>query len=206
VDVPTVAAYDLPTLVQASSDGDQAAWNELVRRYCGLVVSVTRRYRLATADGQDVSQTVWLRLVEHLPQLRHPQALAGWLISTTRHECLRQLRLAGRTVAVDPTDDWRLERGDGVDVDSALLLAERHRALRDGLAELRADQREFLLLLNSDPPHTYAEISRILGIAVGSIGPMRGRILDRLRATKAVSQYMAATGHPVRLGGEPACR
>src|SRR5215469_3835272 len=62
-------------LVRASASGDQAAWNELVRRYARLVMAVIRSYRLTTADAQDVSQTVWLRLVEHLGSLREPEAL-----------------------------------------------------------------------------------------------------------------------------------
>ena len=41
-------------LVAASANGDQAAWNELVRRYARLVMAVIRSYRLTAADAQDV--------------------------------------------------------------------------------------------------------------------------------------------------------
>ena len=36
-------------------------------------------------------------------------------------------------------------------------------------------------MLISDPPRAYADISAALGVAMGSIGPMRARCLDRLR-------------------------
>jgi DNA-directed RNA polymerase specialized sigma24 family protein len=36
-------------------------------------------------------------------------------------------------------------------------------------------------MLMADPPVSYAEISDQLGVPVGSIGPTRGRCLDRLR-------------------------
>jgi len=193
--------YDLPALVRASAGGDQDAWNELVRRYAHLVMTVTRQFRLSPADAQDVSQTVWLRLVEHLTDIREPAALAGWIVSTTRHECLRQRRVAGRTVPVDPINGWQLDKPEAVDIDSRLLEAERHQVLRDGIAELPPDHRELLALLSADPPHSYAEISEILGIPVGSIGPTRGRILGKLRETNAIRTYTEASGGAAPTGG-----
>ena len=85
--VPMTEESEVGTLVQASAKGDEAAWNALVRRYAPLVLAVIRNYQLAAADVQDVSQTVWLRLVEHLADLRAPEALPGWLVTTTQREC-----------------------------------------------------------------------------------------------------------------------
>lgn len=58
--------------------------------------SVCRQYWLGITDGQDVGQTVWLRLVDQLGNLRDPAALAGWLATTTRRECIRVLGAAER--------------------------------------------------------------------------------------------------------------
>ena len=57
---------DLGDLLRRSAGKDETAWHELVRRFAGLVAFVIRHYRLNPADTQDVSQLVWLRLVEHL--------------------------------------------------------------------------------------------------------------------------------------------
>jgi RNA polymerase sigma factor (sigma-70 family) len=187
-----MADWDLPTLVKASIDRDEDAWNELVRRFAGLVAFVIRHYRLAAADTQDVSQLVWLRLVEHLGQIREPAALAGWLATTTRHECERYLRVNGRSVAVDPSMIQEDDRAAGAEIDEMLLTAERRQVLLDGLAQLQPQQRELLLMLTADPPYAYAEISRILGIPVGSIGPTRSRVLDKLRDTDAIRAYLGA--------------
>ncbi len=106
-------ASDVSRLVWASASGDQAAWNELVRRYSPLVMAITRTYQLDTVDAQDVSQTVWLRLVEHLAYLRNPEALPGWLAQTTRRECWHQIQRRHRVMPVDPhTDDAMLLSGD----------------------------------------------------------------------------------------------
>lgn len=179
-------------LLSASATGDAQAWAELVRRYVNLVLAVTRRHGLSTADAQDVTQTVWLRLVEHLRDIRDPQALGGWLIATCRHECLRQLRRGSRTVTVDPQNSGQLDMVDWIDVGDDLIVAERHQALRDGLGELAPHQRQLLLLLAADPPLSYAEISVRTGMPIGSIGPTRRRCLDKLRATRAISNYLAS--------------
>ena len=41
--------------------------------------------------------------------------------------------------------------------------------------------RELLQVLCLDPPLEYEEISELLGMAIGSIGPTRARCLDRIR-------------------------
>jgi RNA polymerase sigma factor (sigma-70 family) len=184
--------WDLPALVKASMDHDEEAWDELVRRFAGLVSFVIRHYRLSRTDTQDVSQLVWLRLVEHLDQIREPAALPGWLSTTTRHECERHLRINGRSVATDPIALRAAELHDGPEVDELLLAAERRQVLLDGLDQLPAHHRELLLMLTADPPYAYADISRILGIPIGSIGPTRSRALDKLRETDAVRAYLDA--------------
>jgi RNA polymerase sigma factor (sigma-70 family) len=185
--------WDLTTLLdRAGVDRDEAAWNELVRRFAGLVAFVIRHYRLSAADTQDVSQLVWLRLVEHLGAIREPDALPGWLATTTRHECERHLRLNARNVSTDPHTMRQQDRDTGAAADDLLLAAERRQVLLDGLGELAPQHRQLLMMLTADPPYPYAEISRILGIPIGSIGPTRSRVLDKLRETGAVRAYLKA--------------
>lgn len=193
------ASYSLPALVSSAREGDQIAWNAIVERFLPLVCALVRRHRLSEADGDDVCQTVWLRLVEHLDDLREPAALPGWISTTTRNECLRLLAARKRMTPVDPMDSTSLE-GVTEDVSDADLVAlEARQALREGLAELPAGRRELLMMLLADPPIPYADISERLGIPVGSIGPTRARALEQLRNTRAVSALMTAE---LETGGE----
>jgi RNA polymerase sigma factor (sigma-70 family) len=173
-------------LVSRAREGDQDAWNAIVERYLPLVCGVARRHRLSEADGDDVCQTVWLRLVEQLDKIREPAAMPGWLATTTRNECLRLIAARKRMTPVDPAESGTLA---GVTDDVAgddLVVAEERQALREGLAALPADRRELLLILLADPPVPYADISERLGIPVGSIGPTRARALEQLRNTSAL--------------------
>ncbi|WP_323791415.1 sigma-70 family RNA polymerase sigma factor [Nocardioides sp.] len=183
----------LEHLVHRARSGDQSAWDDVVERFLPLVGSVISRHRLHGADAEDVNQTVWLRLVEHLDDLREPAALPGWIATTTRRECLRTLDRSRRTSPSDPQESRVLETADDAfggsvpqDLDAGLLSAELLHALRDGLASLPEARRELLLLLLHDPPIPYQQISALLGIPVGSIGPTRARALEQLRHTPAL--------------------
>ena len=189
-------------LVAAAARGEQTAWTALVQRYLPLVYSIVRRYRLSDKDAEDVSQTVWLRLVEHLDAIREPKALPGWIQTTTRHEVLAVLGAKRRTDPVDPTSNWILDlQGNFVDLDDELLRAEAATALRNGLAELEPEQRTLLLLLVKDPPVSYGDISRITGMPVGSIGPTRARCLKKLKATSSVQAFLRPDGTQDRMDG-----
>ncbi|RIV41603.1 sigma-70 family RNA polymerase sigma factor [Micromonospora radicis] len=190
-------------LVAAAARGDESAWVELVRRYTPLVYSVIRGHDLAGADAADVNQTVWLRLVEHLDQVRKPEALAAWLAVTTRRECYRMSRLGRRTEPVDPADGaFDGYPGSSAAPDEDLLRAERRQALREGFAQLPPRCQELLALLTADPPLSYREAAERLGVPVGSIGPTQGRCLRRLRDYPALASYLGPGPSSATTGGD----
>ena len=185
-DDPSVA-----DLVTSARNGDKQAWDGLVERYAPLIWSICRRYRLGGAAAEDVGQAVWLYLVEHLDSLRDPDALPGWLATTTRHECCRVLRAPCKL----PTDGQGLENMPDERTATAeheLLVAERNAALREAFARLPPGYQRLLAMLIADPPVPYTEISARLGIPVGSIGPNRHRYLDRLRRDPAIARLINA--------------
>ena len=175
-------SFDVTDLVAAAADGKESAWQDLVARYTPLVASVAHGFRLSGTDVDDVAQTVWLRLVEHLGELREPRALPMWIITTTRNECLRQVKAGQRTRPYDPLAETSIPDVTVDDPDARLIRDARHQGLLAALAGLPEHQRALLLLLIEDPPLPYAEISRRLHIKIGSIGPTRARALERLRA------------------------
>jgi RNA polymerase sigma factor (sigma-70 family) len=187
------------SLVERARDGDQSAWDALVERYLPLVCGTIARTGLYGAEADDVNQTVWLRLVEHLDEIREPLALPGWIATTARRECIRALQKQGRLVPVDPQAGSQLEREPSQPaLDEVLLADERRQALREGLAELPADRRALLLLLLEDPPLPYSEVSARLGIPVGSIGPTRARALAQLRNSAALRTFLTTDDPQVR--------
>ena len=76
--------------------------------------------------------------------------------------------------------------------EAELLRAERHTALREAFNQLPHDSQRLIAMLIQDPPVPYAEIGEKLGIPVGSIGPSRGRCLDKLRRHPALAALIKA--------------
>jgi RNA polymerase sigma factor (sigma-70 family) len=169
-------------LVRRAAAGDQAAWYEIVDRYAQLVWSICLRFGLSGEDIDDVGQSVWMLLVQSIGSLREPAALPGWLAQTTKNECLRVLRAEHRHAHAGlPSEDQLPVDPDAVVIDDEVLRAERDAALRAAFAELPPRCRELLSMLIRDPPCRYEDISATLGIPIGTIGPVRGRCLARLR-------------------------
>jgi RNA polymerase sigma factor (sigma-70 family) len=184
-DDPVVAA-----LVARAAGRDQDAWNALVERYSPLVWTICGRYRLSSHDIEDVNQNVWLRLVEQLGNLREPAALPGWLATTTSRECLRVLRANRRYDRFGPAPDELPPSPGAAVIEEEIIAAERNAALRAAFAELPAQCRQLLAMFIGDPAHSYAEISVILGIPHGSIGPQRARCLERLRRSNSLRAFL----------------
>jgi RNA polymerase sigma factor (sigma-70 family) len=168
-------------LVVRAREGDRGAWDRLVEGYAGLVWAITRNHRLNQGDAADVSQTTWLRLVENIDRLDDPRRVGAWLATTARRECLRVLRLSGRHVVVD--DDRTFDRlnEEQPSVDAALLRVEQSEAVREAFVLLPSRCQQLLNLLMVDEPPSYEELSAALGMPIGSIGPTRGRCLEKLR-------------------------
>ena len=180
-------------LVARARNGDKQAWDALVERYAPLIWSICRRHQLRTTDADDISQSVWLRLVNRLDRIREPAALPGWLATTTRRECRRVVRTARGSRPVDyALDVENLPDELARTADQEVLEAERHAALRQAFGALDPFSRQLVALLIQDPPVPYAEISARLGIAVGSIGPYRGRCLEKLRRHPAIAALINA--------------
>ncbi len=175
-------------LVASARGGDVRAWGALVARYTPLISSVCRKYRLERADADDVSQTVWLHLVDQLGRIREPAALAGWLVTTTRRECGRLVRAAhGPRAVVYALDAENLADEQADAAEQGMLAAERQAALREAFTSLPPACQRLVAELTADPPLPYSEVSAKLGIPVGSIGPTRSRCLDRMRRYPAIA-------------------
>ncbi|WP_436500637.1 RNA polymerase sigma factor [Actinokineospora sp. HUAS TT18] len=172
-------------LVEGARAGDKCAWDAIVDRYAVVVYATCRRYHLSEADTDDVGANVWLRLIERLDSLRDPNALPGWLRTTTANEVKQFLRRKDRQVPVESLPE---ESDDSAD--EWALVQERHVVLRAAFAGLSDQCKQLLSMLFDNPDRPYAEIAADLGIKIGSIGPTRQRCLGRLRDNPAVAALM----------------
>lgn len=169
-------------LIERCRQGREDAWQEVLTRYERLVFSIPLNYGLTRADAADVAQLTFSALVEHLDRLRPDSNLGAWLATVARHHAIRMLRKQKREFLGQDEDigDSPFLMNTAVN-DSASW--ERVEWLNQGLNLL--DQRCQKLLLRlyfSEEQPAYEDVAAELGLRVGSIGPIRGRCLERLRA------------------------
>jgi len=186
-------------LLSLAAAGDQAAWNALVERFSQMVWSIARSFRLDDATAKDVSQTVWLRLVENLHRIDDPERLPGWLATTCRREALRVKGMRDRVV---PTDFQYDVPDESLSLESMLVEDEEAREVVVAFGTLSQDCQQLLRLLTTEPPLSYEEISEMVGRPIGSLGPTRARCLERLKA--ALSARISGAGSDSLEAGDDA--
>jgi len=183
------SSEDDAALVDRCRRGDATAWAVLVRRYQRLVYAVVMRAGFDEHGAADVFQTVFARLVQHLPTLTQPERLQAWIVTTAKREALRAREIGQRTVSMSRDEDDESPGLEDTVADDAPLaedalseLQQLHR-LRQGLDRLDERCRELLLLVfrDEDEKLGYDEIARRMNMPMGSLGPTRARCLDKLR-------------------------
>ena len=171
-------------LILACRRGDASAWETLSTRYRGLIYNVGRRVGLDEEQAADVCQNVFAILVRKLDRIEHPAHISAWLITTTRHEAwklLQRERASGMTVSYDASEIDALIEDPQLPDERLLRLEEQHKVAM-AVAALDERCRKLLtLLFYRHDPASYSEVAAMLGLPEGSIGPLRGRCLRKLR-------------------------
>ncbi|HEV2987448.1 MAG TPA: sigma-70 family RNA polymerase sigma factor [Candidatus Angelobacter sp.] len=188
VDVDT-PAFPIPTpepvaaedqqLVQQCLQGDEAAWGRLIDKYKRLIYSVPIKYGFRPEDASDIFQTVCIDLFTNLCNLRKVGSLRSWLITVTSHKCFHWKRQQRQDVELDAMEQEIAE--DLAAAPEILEEIQQEQIVRDAVDRLPPRCAEMVrLLFFEQPPLPYAEVAKRLGLAVGSIGFIRGRCLTRL--------------------------
>ncbi len=171
-------------LINACRSGEERAWNALVERYERLVYTIPARYGLTPGEVEDVYQSVWLSLVKNLENLREPDRVSAWLVTTARRECWERRRGADYERSVTTNFDMLLtdKEGDELQPEEVVTLYRQYQMLQQALEQLGDRCRNLLHLLYYDSSvPSYAEVAERLDMPIGSIGPMRARCLKKLR-------------------------
>jgi RNA polymerase sigma factor (sigma-70 family) len=174
-------AYSDPELIALCLKGDAFAWEALIMRYRRLIYSVPVRFGFEEADSSDVFQSVCVKLLEHLGEVKDDRKISGWLITTTMRQCLHVKSQKGRET---PTADTYLSDPEdpSINMEELRIMTEQKQVLREAVESLAVRCRVLVHLLyfdNRSP--SYDQISHELGIPVASIGPTRARCLEKLR-------------------------
>jgi RNA polymerase sigma factor (sigma-70 family) len=160
--------------------GDAVALDELVRVMTPVLWHVVRAYRLGAEVAEDVVQTTWLALVRSRDAIHEPAAVGGWLTTTARREAWRVAKATGRGI---PVEDEELARRlpDEESPESEVVRRDGEDRLWQAVERLSERCQALLRIVAFEHRPDYTTIAANLGMPVGSIGPTRGRCLQKLR-------------------------
>ena len=194
--MPNVAELDAWSgdLVRRYCAGDPTSVDALMARFRPVVAGAARRHVYSAYDVEDVVQETWLTFVTKAPQIREPERVVGWLRTTATNLARR---LAMRNARTELVDDTMMEQAQPSFEDEVTTLAvdrTRRDAFEEALEQLSCPDRNLVSLLIDERGLSYGTIGGLLQRPVGSIGPSRARVVDKIRRQAVVKALIEADG------------
>ncbi|MBJ7357577.1 RNA polymerase sigma factor SigM [Nocardioides sp.] len=179
-------------LLQAHVDGDADAFGVLFRRHRDRLWAVALRTMGNPDDAADGLQDGMIAAFRRAGSFRGDAAVTTWLHRVVVNACLDRLR-AAKVRRADALPDDLEERGDRrpvttpdrstTDPADLAVADERRRLVLAALAELPAEQRAALVLVDMEG-YPVADVAEMLGCAVGTVKSRcsrgRARLAERL--------------------------
>jgi len=158
-------------IIERCLNGDQAAWESIVRMYRRKVFNVAYKFVGRHDQAEDLTQDVFLKLYKSLDTFDRRANFQTWLISVSRNLCIdhyRAVRKERETINrdVDPADFAPVSPDPRAD--TLLEQRDRVRLLRQALDKLAPTLRTAVMLRDIQEL-TYQEIADKLHLPEGTV-------------------------------------
>ena len=168
-----------PPLALLPDPNDHEGWKTLIAHHEPKLKATISQFRFDDAEVEDVLQCTWIHLLERHQTIRKPEALAMWLRSVCRNECVNRTRHNGRHIQVDRQEVYEAQQ-EPTDLPEQITLTRLQRtALVRALQAIKPD-RALVVVGSVVEKRSYKELARLLNVPTGSIGPCRIRGLSQL--------------------------
>lgn len=163
------ASRVVPTLMSDSADvalaagGDRQAFERLYRMHANRVYSLCARMSGSREKGEELTQDVFVRTWEKLPQFRGESAFSTWLHRLAVNVVLNARKSDGKHAA--RVDEGSTDEERWNEVAGAPLHAERM-DLQQAIGKLPPGARR-IFVLHDVEGYKHEEIAGIFGITVG---------------------------------------
>ena len=160
-------------LVERCLQGDEGAWEDLVKAHTRRVYSICYRFTGKDSEAQDLTQDVFLRVFKSVKSFRAGEgSFAVWLTRLTRNLLIDHYRRSKMERATDSIEEQlpMLEEKTAIEARTDAVLAGREasEALQGALAKLSPELRETVILRDLEELE-YREIAQVLGVPEGTV-------------------------------------
>ncbi len=169
---------EIQALVARARDGDQVSFAALYDAFAPRVYRFFRFRVEARETAEDLTQKVFLKMIEQLPRYRSKGVpFAAWLFRVARNAWIDESRARRTTI---PWDTLALRSEDSADPEATAAAASDWAEIRSAIADLPADQQEVIacrFFAGLSPQETAVQMGR----SEGSVRVLQHRALARLR-------------------------
>ena len=172
-------------LIARCRQGDDLAWEALVRRYQGRVFAVAFHYLRDREEARDTAQDIFVKLYRNLHTLRDDRPFLPWLLRLSRNAAIDRIRrLKVRTPPAEvPVEDAPQLPAPDPTPEERTLSGARQRLVYRALGQLTETNRE-MILLKEIQGLKLEEIAGMLEIPLGTVKSRSMRA--RLQLGKAI--------------------
>lgn len=178
------------SLIGRCKDRDVEAFSVIVDHYQARIYGFTRRMLRCDEDAEDVSQEVFIRAFENIDQFDGRASFATWLFKIAVNLCIDRARRKDRrpeSVPLEPDDHADAAPDKRWDPETRAVALEMEEAIEAAIGFL-SEKLRGVLLLHDIEELSYEQISRIVGIPVGTV---KSRLfLARSHLQRALRNYM----------------
>ncbi len=170
--------------IAAARNGNQEAFEELVRLYEKRVLALTGRMCKNPEDAAEAAQEAFIAAWQGLKNFRGDSSFSTWLYRLASNACVDLLRREGRRQAAVSLDDEDLNLDIPASLASPQEEAERRELreqIEEGLRLLPPDYRAALVLREIQQLR-YDEIGEVLGLDIGTVKSRISRGRKKLRS------------------------
>jgi RNA polymerase sigma-70 factor (ECF subfamily) len=177
--------------IQRAADGDEDAWEIIVRTYWRKVFNIAYRFVGTYDEAEDLAQEIFLKVFRSLNTFDRRANFQTWLISVSRNLCIDRYRSGRRdreVFARDVDPSVIQTEAPGLSPHARVELHDRVALLREALRALSPALRSAVLLRDIHEL-SYQEIARQLGVAEGTVKSRinrgRGELARQIESLRA---------------------
>lgn len=161
---------DVAAILERCRQGDDLAWEALVRHYQGRVFAVACGYMRNAEEARDVAQDIFVRVYERLGSFHGDQAFLPWLLRLSRNACIDALRRRkSRPRATDDLGDASVQIASEAPTPEETIVGGSESDLLYRAMDRMSDSDREILMLREIQGLKVEEIATLLNVPVGTV-------------------------------------
>ena len=185
-------------LVERCLQGDDAAWEAVVKSYGKRIYNLSYRYTNRRDEAEDLTQEIMIRVYQNLKSYRAESgSFQNWLLRVARNLIIdhyRQVRRFPQTGGSEELETMNIKDDKLPNPQRAVEQVEASQFLQDGLQSLSPELKEAIVLRDIEGM-AYNEMADLLNVPEGTVKSRINR--GRLELAKLLVKRRAQMGMQV---------